>query len=374
MHDQPERLSENKEVQDAEPMEQRESGGTKGFWKKIEERLNALDSQKIRLTVQVIFLLATLYTGWRFVLFVHYLRAGGTPVTRPPGVEAFLPLSSLISLKYWILTGIYNSIHPAGLAIFIAIVLMGILLKRSFCSWVCPIGFLSEYLWKFVRQIFGRNLVLPKFLDYPLRSLKYILLIFFAWGILGKMSVTVLRAFIYSPYNRVADIKMLLFFEHLSSFSFWVLVALAVLSIPIKNFWCRYLCPYGALLGFLSLFSPVKITRNPTTCIDCKLCTEVCPANIQVHRLNRVVSDECTTCLTCTSVCPVENTLDVRLPNKKKPIRPWVYGLAIVLIFVLVTGLARLTGHWKNSISDQEYRARLKQLDQPIYNHTGGGR
>ncbi len=324
--------------------------------------------------MQIVFLIATLYTGWRFVLFVHYLRHGGNPVTRPPGVEAFLPLSALISLKYWVLTGVYNSIHPAGLAIFVAILLMGLLLKRSFCSWVCPIGFLSEYLWKLGRKIFGRNLVLPKFLDYPLRSLKYILLVFFAWGILGEMSVRALRAFIYSPYNRVADIKMLMFFEHLSTFSFSVLVVLALLSIPIKNFWCRYLCPYGALLGFLSLFSPVKITRNPKTCIDCKLCTEVCPANLPVHRLNRIRSDECTTCLSCTAVCPVEDTLDIRLPSGKRSIRPWVYGLAIVLIFVLITGLARLTGHWKNSLSDQEYRVRLQQINQPVYRHTGGAR
>ncbi len=337
----------------------------------LKVRLDDLSSEKIRLSVQIIFLLITLYTGWRFIEFVHYLRYGGMPVTRPPGVEAFLPLSSLISLKYWILTGIYNSIHPAGLAIFLVILFMGVFLKRSFCSWVCPIGFLSEYLWKLGRKIFGRNLVLPKFLDYPLRSLKYIILIFFAWGIIGKMSVFVLRTFIYSPYNKVADIKMLMFFEHLSSFSFWVLVALAVLSIPIKNFWCRYLCPYGALLGFLSLFSPVKITRNPETCIDCKLCTEACPANIQVHKLNRVVSDECTTCLSCTAVCPVENTLDLRLPSKKKAIRPWVYALLIVLTFVIGTGIARLTGHWKNSISIEEYRARLPQINQPIYNHTG---
>ena len=333
--------------------------------------MNAINSQKLRLIVQSIFLLATLYTGWRFIAFVHFLGTGGTPVTRPPGVEAFLPLSALISLKYWILTGVYNTIHPAGLAIFIAILLMGLFLKRSFCSWICPVGFLSEYLWKPGRRIFGENPVLPKFLDYPLRSVKYLLLIFFAWGILVKMNVPVLRAFIFSPYNKVAGIKMLFFFEHLSVFSFSVILGIAGFSIFIKNFWCRYLCPYGALLGFLSLFSPVKITRNAKTSIDCNLCTEACPADIQVHKLNRVSSDECTTCLSCTAVCPVENTLDLRLPSKKRPIRPWAYALAIVLIFGLVTGAARITGHWKNRISIEEYRARLQQIYQPVYNHTG---
>ena len=342
------------------------------YFKKLNKKIIAtLSTPRIRLFVQVLFLIIVFYTGWRFLVFVNHLPYKESWVQRPPGVEAFLPISSIISLKYWILTGNINTIHPAGLAIFIAIVLMGLLLKRSFCSWVCPIGLLSEYLWKFGRKLFGRNLVLPRWLDYPLRSVKYLLLLFFLWAILITMDSTTLREFIYSPYNKVADIKMFLFFKQISVLTLAVILGLILFSIPIKNFWCRYFCPYGALLGFLSFLSPLKITRNSITCTDCKLCTESCPSNITVHKLTRVKTDECNTCLTCVSVCPEENTLELMLPDKKRSVSAWFYAIIVVLIFVIITGLARITGHWKNNISNEEYKNRLKEINQPIYNHIG---
>lgn len=325
----------------------------------------------IRRTVQWIFLLITLYTGWRFVRFVHFLQQGGEAVSRPPGVEAFLPISSLMSLKYWILTGDFNAIHPAGLVLFILFLLMAWGIKKSFCSWVCPVGMLSEYLWKWGEKIFGRNFTPPAWLDWPLRSLKYLILLFFAWGIFFGMDAEALKGFIYGDYNRVADIKMLLFFAHISAFSLSVILGLMVLSLFIKNFWCRYLCPYGALLGFFSMFSPAKITRNPDTCTDCMMCTEACPAHIQVHKKIRVRTDECTACLTCTSVCPEPDTLMLSLSKKKKkPLSARAVAWIILISFVLFTGLARLTGHWQNNIPLKEYRQRIHEIDSPVYEHT----
>jgi polyferredoxin len=329
------------------------------------------NSPKIRLAVQLFFLVITLYTGWRFIRFVDYLQSGGAEVTRPPGVEAFLPISSLMSLKYWVLSGDFNSIHPAGLVLFLAFVAMGLLLRRSFCSWVCPVGLLSEYLWKGGRRLFGKNIKLPRWLDYPLRSLKYLILIFFAWGIFMDMGASDLQAFLYGDYNRVADIKMMLFFAHISTFSLVVILVLMLLSMVIKNFWCRYLCPYGALMGFLGLFSPAKITRNPDTCTDCLACTEACPANIIVHKKKRIHSDECTACLTCTSVCPEPDTLSPQVYRQKKPFSALKVAAMILIIYFLFMGIARMTGHWQNSISNDEYKDRIEHLDDPNYNHTG---
>ncbi len=332
------------------------------------------NSPRIRLAVQIFFLVITLYTGWRFVRFVQFLQQGGAEVPRPPGVEAFLPISSLMALKYWILTGDFNTIHPAGLVFFMVFLLMAWLLKKSFCSWVCPVGLLSEYLWKGGEKIFGKNLTLPAWLDWPLRSLKYLLLIFFAWGILVGMNATELGKFIYGDYNRVADIKMLLFFVHISAFSLGVILLLALLSVFIKNFWCRYLCPYGALFGFFSMFSPAKITRNPDTCTDCMKCTEACPSHIKVHEKLRVQTDECTACLTCTSVCPEPDTLLFAAGKKrKKPLSAGLVAALIIGMFLLFTGMARLTGHWHNGIPTREYQYRIHQLDEPQYKHTGEG-
>ena len=91
--------------------------------------------------------------------------------------------------------------------------------------------------------------------------------------------------FLDSPYNRVADVKMLYFFERISPFGLKAVLALVGLSIVIPYSWCRYLCPYGALLGALSLLSPLKVTRHAPSCIDCNLCTKACPSHLPVARL-----------------------------------------------------------------------------------------
>ncbi|NOY57873.1 MAG: 4Fe-4S binding protein, partial [Calditrichaeota bacterium] len=299
-------------------------------------------------------------------------RGADHVVSRPPGVESFLPISSLMSLKYWILTGKFNHVHPFGTLLFIIILATAFLLKRGFCSWVCPVGLFSEYLAKIHVLIFSRPRNLPRWLDYPLRSLKYLILFFFLWAVLVQMNVIDLQKFIYSPYNKVADIKMLLFFVNMSSFTVRVLIGLALFSILIRFFWCRYLCPYGALLGLTSWTSLFKIHRNPDTCIDCEECTQACPMNIKVHKEKIVISDECNACLRCVGACPVENTLIFSVTRTKARLQPVVYALVIVLLFLGGSVIARLTGVWQNNIPTQEYRYHIKHLNDPSYFHNRG--
>lgn len=223
------------------------------------------------------------------------------------------------------------------------------------------------------KKLFRRNIRLPKWLDIPFRSLKYILLFFFLYAVLWKMDVQQLERFIYSPYNKVADVKMLLFFMDISAFALWTLAILMLLSVFIKNFWCRYLCPYGALLGFLSMLSPVKVTRNIVSCTDCKKCTKICPNLIQVHKEMRVVSDECTACAWCVDVCPEENTLQFKISKKSsRAIPTWVIGIIAVGVFLAGTFIARITGFWQNSISQEEYGKRIQEIDKPVYGHNRG--
>lgn len=333
------------------------------------------NGQKIRFYIQFGFLLVVLWIGFQFYFFVNYHQhnSQGIYFGRPPGVEGFLPISSLISFKYWLQSGIFNSIHPAGLVLFLIILVIGFLLKKSFCSWICPLGFLSESLWQVGQKIFKKNLRLPRWLDIPLRAIKYLLLIFFLYAILWKMDAGQIQRFIYSPYNRLADVKMLLFFTEISAVALWTLTVLILLSVSIKNFWCRYLCPYGALLGFLSLFSPVKITRNPKTCIDCRRCTKVCPHLITVHKPLRVISDECTACALCVDACPVEDTLQFKSSNNSRRFIPsWVFGLLVLGIFMAGVLVARISGHWQNSISESEYSKRIQEINKPIYEHNRG--
>ncbi|MEW6060480.1 MAG: 4Fe-4S binding protein [Bacteroidota bacterium] len=331
------------------------------------------DTQFFRSAVQLAFALLCVWIGIEFYLFMRWGMSPGVEpfFERPPGVEGFLPISALMGLLHWIYSGTLNTIHPAGTIILIAIVTVSIIMKKAFCSWMCPIGTLSESLWMLGQTLFKRNIRVWKWLDYPLRSLKYLLLAFFVYSI-AMMSVEELTIFINSPYNKVADVKMYLFFAEISQFSLWTIIILMLLSVVIKNFWCRYLCPYGALLGLAGLLSPFRITRTTETCIDCELCTKVCPSNIKVHTVGQVWSDECTSCLRCVEECPVKETLVLRTKKNSPAIPNWVMGTLIVGVFMAITGLGMLTGHWKNSIAKEEYLYRFQRLDSPLYNHARG--
>jgi polyferredoxin len=329
--------------------------------------------QLYRKIVQHLFLATVVFIGVKFTVFVNQLASGILPtVNRPSGIEAFLPISALISLKYWLVTGIFNQVHPSGLIILMIVLTTGVLLKRGFCSWVCPFGLLTEYLNRLHKHIFRKNVKLPPWLDYPLRSLKYLLLAFFLWSIILQMGAAALDYFIYSPYNMVADIKMLYFFKDITLFAFLVLVALVVLSILIRNFWCRYLCPYGALVGALSFLSIFKIHRNEETCTDCRKCTRTCPVDIKVHKTSSIISDECHACLKCVDACPENDTLYISASKRNGILKPWIYATAICLLFIGGSLAGRITGYWQNSISTHEYMFHVRHLGLPFYQHTRG--
>jgi polyferredoxin len=170
----------------------------------------------------------------------------------------------------------------------------------------------------------------------------------------------------------VADIKMLHFFTNISAFAFWVLVALLVLSILVRNFWCRYLCPYGALLGGLSFVSIFKIHRNENTCTQCHQCTRTCPVDIKVHKTTGVISDECHACLKCVAVCPEKDTLYISSGTRSGILKPLFYAAAIFLLFMGGSIIGRLTGHWQTSISNNEYSFHVAHLQTPFYQHNRG--
>jgi len=333
--------------------------------------------QKYRFIVQSAFALLCIWIGVEFYLFNKYLESGGSTAFfhRPPGVDGFLPISSLMSFYLFITTGEIHYAHPAGLFIFLAILLVSFLFGKAFCSWLCPIGFISEMIGDFgervYKKIFKRRIHLPRWIDYPLRSLKYLLLGFLFYSVFFLMSRLAVQAFLDSPYNIVADLKMYHFFADLSHTALIVLAVLFVLSILIRNFWCRFLCPYGALLGLASFLSPHKITRNPVSCIDCGLCAKACPSYIKVDKVNTVISDECNTCLSCVDACPVADTLDLKsiLPGRKKVNKKYA-AIGIVSVFMLVTGYGMLSRHWDNNISKQEYLIHYRDMN--TYGHPSG--
>jgi polyferredoxin len=184
------------------------------------------------------------------------------------------------------------------------------------------------------------------------------------------MTPIAVKYFLDSPYNIVADVKMYYFFANISRTALIVISVLFILSIFIRNFWCRFLCPYGALLGIFSLLSPNKIQRNPTSCIDCGLCNKACPSFIKVDKVKTVISDECSTCLNCVDVCPVKDTLQLNSLLPRKKINKRFVAIGVVGIFMIITGLGIITGNWQNKISREEYLLHYKLMNS--YGHPTG--
>jgi polyferredoxin len=316
----------------------------------------------IRRSVQLAFLLLNLWIGLRFYLWVRYFESQGATVyvPRPAGVEGWLPIASLMNVKYWAVTGLVPEVHPAGMFLLIAFVAISLAFRKAFCSWLCPIGTISEWLWQGGREVFRKNYQLPRWADVPLRSLKYVLLLLFVWVVL-RMSAADIRGFLESPYGLVADVKMLDFFRAAGRTTVMVVSALVILSVLTKNFWCRYLCPYGALMGLAALASPLRITRDPVSCIDCGKCTRACPSSIPVDVLRTVRTAECNGCLTCVSVCPVKDALEMRTVGRRRRVPAPVIAASVVIVFLVVVGLAKTSGHWERPIPEHMFFRLIPQ-------------
>jgi len=319
------------------------------------ERIDRRYLRRIRWAFQWALFALVMYGGWRFWLFTKHFTDGTPLVERPPLVDGFLPIGALMSLKLWLVTGIFDPVHPSGLVIFCAALAMSLVLKKSFCGWVCPVGALSEQVYRLGGRLFGRNLRIHRYIDYPLRSLKYLLLAFFFYVVVVRMPVQGILGFMHTPYWKIADAKMLLFFTEMTTLTAAVLGVLFVLSLVFKNFWCRYLCPYGALTGLLSYLSPAKITRSEEHCIHCHACSKHCPQLIDVENLERVRSPECTGCLTCVSKCPARGALDMVLP-RRKVLNPVIFAVLVGVLFFGLVSSAKLTGHWQSNVTYQEYQ------------------
>lgn len=317
--------------------------------KKITPRL-------LRTTLQGGMTLFCLFIGYRFYQF--YLWATGATdifVKKPGAVEGFLPISALLGLKRLLTDRVYDEIHPAGLTIFIAIIVMSIIFRKGFCGHLCPVGFLHNLTNKIGKKLKLTKQVTGK-LGIILLIPKYVLMTFFLFGIIFKMNSAQINGFIRSSFNITSDAKMLEFFLHPGLTAGLIIAGIILLSIFIPYFWCRFLCPYGALLGLIAKLSPVAIKRETALCIHCSKCVKACPAGIEVEKKEIINSPECIGCTECISACPVQGCMNVIDRLSKKPIPYATIGIGCLCVLLIYYTAAKFTGHWDSTIPHEMLR------------------
>lgn len=309
--------------------------------------------------VQSAFLIFCLYSGLKFYHFVLWMTGQSEiPVPRPPSVEAFLPIAALMGLRRLLESGVWDVVHPAGLAIFLAALGMALLLRKGFCGYICPVGLASGLLNRLGRKLNLSRVPGPR-VDILLHTPKYALLAFFLYTIFVGMDLRAVERFSSNPYNFAADARMLAFFLDPSALTLMVLAGLAVFGVLLRSAWCRYLCPYGALLGLLSWAGPVRIRRDKDVCVQCARCSASCPGGIPVHLKDDVRSPECVGCMRCQSVCPVPECVTLRVGGRSLPF--WSVGLGCVLLLLAVWLLADSQGLWHQNLPENMLRMMYRQ-------------
>lgn len=258
--------------------------------------------------------------------YLHITLGGG----ESPSIHALCPFGGLESLYQIFTTGSFISKIFAGtLVLFGVTVLLAILFRRSFCGLLCPFGAIQEFFAKIGQKIFKKRLIMPAKIDRPLRYLKYLVLlitVFYAWKTAGLWMSP------YDPWSAYAHLP-----EGLgsvwgeSAVGLILLVITLIGSLLYDRFFCKYLCPMGALYGILGKVSPFKVVRNEDTCINCGKCNRSCPMNIDIQNAKEVKSAECINCQLCVLECPKPGALENK--EGQKSMKPLVVIALVVVVF-----------------------------------------
>lgn len=184
---------------------------------------------------------------------------------------------------------------------------IGALIGRAVCAFLCPFGLIQEL----IALIPVKKFNLPK----PLTYVKYIIL---ALGVIVIPLVLVTTQGstppIYCKYicpagTLEAGIPMLLTHSNLSNsigplfyVKLGILVAVILGCVLIKRFFCKLLCPLGAIYGLLNKISLYHIRIDKSKCINCGKCRSACQMDVDPHLTPR--SAECIRCGACKTVCP----------------------------------------------------------------------
>ncbi len=261
---------------------------------------------RLRRIIQTIFfiLIAALSVN-------HWMaeQSSSLPVLSDASLHAICPVGGVVSIYQFATVGTFaQKTHEASFVLMIIGFAIAVLFGPVFCGWICPFGTFQEWIGKLGRRLFGRryNSFIPYRYDRWLRYLRY--------GVLGWVVYMTARTGSlvfqdYDPYYALFN----LWTGEVAVTGYIALAVVVAFSLFVERPFCKYACPYGAVLGVFNLFRVFGIRRNDRTCTTCRACDRSCPMNIPVSSKATVRDHECIACMKCTSeaACPVAGTVEL---------------------------------------------------------------
>ncbi|MBQ6757714.1 MAG: 4Fe-4S binding protein, partial [Selenomonadaceae bacterium] len=183
------------------------------------------------------------------------------------------------------------------------VLLIGLLLGRAVCGFLCPFGLIQELL----NKIPSPKLKLPR----RLLGVKYFLLIVFVLilPVVTDLGEPTFCEYICPAGTLEAGLPLIVTHEEfrpvlgkLFALKVSILFAVIVACVVVHRFFCRVMCPLGAIYGLLNKYSFYQLTCAADKCIGCGKCKAVCPLDLDPTK--EFASAECVRCGKCKTVCP----------------------------------------------------------------------
>ncbi len=264
-------------------------------------------------------------------------------------MELWCPFGGVECLSLFIHDGkMMCALAASNFFILGAVLLLTLVLKRAFCGYMCPLGALAEGMRCLSKKFKIKQVEPSPKVDRVLSLTKYVILVLVLVGSF-KATELIFRdvdpCFAMLGYSTNEEVAW-------SSFVFLGIFIGSALFISMP--FCRWFCPFAAVLNLFSRVGLTRIHRNTETCIDCGKCTKACPMQIDVAKCQTVTAARCITCGECVTACPVQQTptLAWRFLNGKSVVQAhrWI-AAAIVLTVVLAV-------------------AASQTVNLPTFNHT----
>jgi len=221
-------------------------------------------------------------------------------------VDPALLIQSILLTKQFYITLIFAAILP---------VLIALVFGRVFCSWACPFNFFVELIEKigfFARKRIKKN-VNPKPLYYWISPLVFLLFIL--------IFNTPIITFFSMPGLISSQVGQAIFFGSIGFELTFVLIIIGLEIIIARKFWCKYICPVGAILALCRTRRTLTVQFTPQKCIRSSQnpppCQSACPLHLNPR--SKGIHPYCYNCGKCISACQKHgNALNFSFQNKKQ--------------------------------------------------------